>query len=402
MPNNLKTAFCKHALPCLLIVSASLYSCENAKQQDGPDIFNYTETQNEEQFDLTDIQNNGELIILTLYGPYSFFEFRGENFGYQYKLAEEYAKSIGVCLRVEVCRSVNELKEKLADGYGDIIACATSVSELKDADLSVCGEDEITQFMDSIGKMQKDNTISGQGKTAWAVRKSSQELEHSLDSWLKDNKKLFFDISLPRTTTGGRSRTYVPRMNVHSPIRSVAKGIISDYDHLFKKYSRECGWDWRLMAAQSYQESGFDAQAVSWMGAMGLMQLMPSTARTVNVAENEIFSPEANIRGASAYIRFLKNHYADIADENERTCFVLAAYNAGPGHVDDARRLAWKSGKRTDVWKDNVDKFVLCMSESRYYNDPVVEHGYFRGSETFNYVNSILARWHEYRTKIKH
>ena len=243
MPNNLKTAFCKHALPCLLIVSASLYSCENAKQQDGPDIFNYTETQNEEQFDLTDIQNNGELIILTLYGPYSFFEFRGENFGYQYKLAEEYAKSIGVCLRVEVCRSVNELKEKLADGYGDIIACATSVSELKDADLSVCGEDEITQFMDSIGKMQKDNTISGQGKTAWAVRKSSQELEHSLDSWLKDNKKLFFDISLPRTTTGGRSRTYVPRMNVHSPIRSVAKGIISDYDHLFKKYSRECGWD---------------------------------------------------------------------------------------------------------------------------------------------------------------
>ena len=243
MPNNLKTAFCKHALPCLLIVSASLYSCENAKQQDGPDIFNYTETQNEEQFDLTDIQNNGELIILTLYGPYSFFEFRGENFGYQYKLAEEYAKSIGVCLRVEVCRSVNELKEKLADGYGDIIACATSVSELKDADLSVCGEDEITQFMDSIGKMHKDNTISGQGKTAWAVRKSSQELEHSLDSWLKDNKKLFFDISLPRTTTGGRSRTYVPRMNVHSPIRSVAKGIISDYDHLFHKLldsSRRC------------------------------------------------------------------------------------------------------------------------------------------------------------------
>lgn len=401
MLNKIHNVLCRHALPCLLIVSASLCSCENTKQQNTPDIFNYTEEQNDGQFDLTDIQNNGELIMLTLYGPYSFFEFRGENFGYQYKLAEEYAKSIGVCLRVEICRSHDELEKKLADGYGDIIACGVSASELKSAGLSVCGENEITQFLDSIGKTQNDTTLTGQDKVAWAVRKSSQELEESLDSWLKDNKGRFFDISMPRINEGGRSVAFVPRRRVHSPMKSVAKGIISDYDHLFKKYSRECGWDWKLMAAQSYQESGFDPQAVSWMGAMGLMQLMPSTAKTVNVSENELFSPEANVRGASAYIRFLKRHYADIADESERICFILAAYNAGPGHVDDARRLAGKSGKRTDVWKDNVDRFVLCMSESRYYNDPVVEHGYFRGSETYNYVNNILARWNDYRTKIK-
>ena len=162
-----------------------------------------------------------------------------------------------------------------------------------------------------------------------------------------------------------------------------------------------CGWDWRLMAAQAYQESSFDPQAVSYMGAMGLMQLMPGTARDVGVARSEVFVPERNVQGAAKLISQLNTHYASIANGDERINFILAAYNAGSGHVDDARALAKKYGKNPNVWLGNVDVFVLKMSEPQYYNQQEVKYGYFRGSETYEYVNSIRTRWNEYKRKIK-
>jgi membrane-bound lytic murein transglycosylase F len=155
------------------------------------------------------------------------------------------------------------------------------------------------------------------------------------------------------------------------------------------------------MAAQAYQESSFDPQAVSYMGAMGLMQLMPGTARDVGVSQSEVFVPERNVQGASKLINKLNTHYAFISNADERINFILAAYNAGPGHVDDARALAKKYGKNPNVWLGNVDAFVLKMSDSQYYNQPEVKYGYFRGGETYDYVNSIRARWNEYKKKIR-
>jgi membrane-bound lytic murein transglycosylase F len=155
------------------------------------------------------------------------------------------------------------------------------------------------------------------------------------------------------------------------------------------------------MAAQAYQESSFDPQAVSHMGAMGLMQLMPSTAKDVGVSQSEVFNPSSNVQGASKVINKLNKRYASIANKDERLNFILAAYNAGSGHLDDARTLAKKYGKNPDVWLGNVDAFVLKMSDPAYYNQPEVKHGYFRGSETYNYVNSIRTRWSEYKKKIK-
>ena len=69
--------------------------------------------------------------------------------------------------------------------------------------------------------------------------------------------------------------------------------------------------------------------------------------------------------------------------------------------MDDARALALKYGKNPDRWLGNVDVFVLKMSEAQYYNQPEVKHGYFRGSETYGYVNAIRARWEEYRRKVR-
>ena len=173
------------------------------------------------------------------------------------------------------------------------------------------------------------------------------------------------------------------------------------YDAVFKRYSALCQWDWRLLAAQAYQESAFDPLAVSYMGAMGLMQLMPSTAKEVGIDEDEVFDAAANVHGAVKFISNLDRHYASIARRDERINFILAAYNAGPGHIDDARALAKKHGKDPDIWLGNVDSFVLRMSEAEYYNQPEVKHGYFRGAETYNYVNGIRDRWEKYKSSIK-
>ena len=195
----------------------------------------------------------------------------------------------------------------------------------------------------------------------------------------------------------GWSGGIVPRSHPASPILNAAAGQISKYDHLIKRYAHEVGWDWRLLAAQAYQESGFDPQAISWMGAQGLMQLMPSTARSFGV--HNVFDPEQNLRGAAAFIKTLQQRYASVPAD-ERINFILAAYNAGPGHVDDARSLAKKKGRNPDVWQGNVADIVLRMSDSSYYNDPVCRHGYFRGSETYNYVGNIQERWSVYRSKL--
>lgn len=174
------------------------------------------------------------------------------------------------------------------------------------------------------------------------------------------------------------------------------KGIISQWDTYFIRYSSVIGWDWRLLAAQCYQESAFDHHAVSWAGAQGLMQLMPATAARMGLSLAQVFDPERNIDGAVRYLRLLLNEFSDIHNRQERINFVLAAYNGGVGHVRDAMALASKHGRNPQRW-DDVDVFILHLSEPASYRDPVVKYGYLRGSETSGYVRQIMARWASYR-----
>ena len=174
------------------------------------------------------------------------------------------------------------------------------------------------------------------------------------------------------------------------------KGVISRYDAYFKQYAPVARWDWRLLAAQCYQESTFDPQAKSWAGACGLMQIMPSTASHLGLSHSEIFNPEKNIAAAVRYIKELESHFSDVGNANERRSFVLASYNGGYFHIRDAMALAKKDGKNSHSWRD-VSGYVLKLSDPKYYNDPVVKYGYMRGSETHDYVERILSRWSQYR-----
>lgn len=386
----------------LLCVLLSIMACDSNKSQGdaGRSPFKTYTNNASPHLDLPDIQQNGELIVLTLYGPESYFDFRGEDFGVQFMIARQYAKSIGVSIRVDVSRNQRELIEKLQKGEGDFIAFQVDRADSLSSLLEYVGEKELFTFLDSLSSQRKDTSLRPKANAAWTVRKDSPLLSASLSQWMSAHQKDFFDYTTIRVKSSS-GRTYAPRRKVASPILNASRGQISQYDDLFKKYAIKCGWDWRLMAAQAYQESSFDPLAVSYMGAMGLMQLMPGTARDVGVSRSDVFVPERNVQGASKLITQLNTHYASITNGDERINFVLAAYNAGSGHVDDARALAKKYGKNPNVWLGNVDVFVLKMSDPQYYNQQEVKYGYFRGSETYEYVNSIRTRWNEYKRKIK-
>jgi membrane-bound lytic murein transglycosylase F len=154
--------------------------------------------------------------------------------------------------------------------------------------------------------------------------------------------------------------------------------------------------DWRLMAAQCYQESCFDPNAHSWAGAEGLMQIMPSTASHLGLDMGQLHDPEANVAAAAKYMAELGGRFSDIPDPAERCYYVLASYNGGYQHIRDAMALASKFGRNPYSW-GNVSEFVLNLTMPQFYNDPVVKHGYMRGDETVDYVNRIRSRWSEYR-----
>src|SRR5205823_13644032 len=145
---------------------------------------------------------------------------------------------------------------------------------------------------------------------------------------------------------------------------------------------------------QAFQESKFNPNAHSWAGAVGVMQIMPKTARQLRVNPRD---PRQSIDGACRYLWTLDDAWKDsIADEAERIKFILGSYNVGTGHVQDAVRLAEKHGDNARKW-DDVGYWLVRKSQRSVYNDPVVKHGYCRGTEPVAYVDTIVTRWANYR-----
>lgn len=352
----------------LFISIILLFSCTQKKQEQevtpwgtvvGAESFESADT-TDSSIGLDDIVEQGEMIMLTVSGPTTYYDYHGHGMGLHYLLCEKFAASIGVKLRVEVCKDSTELVSKLRDGFGDIIACP-----IKNKNIKNIGPD-------------------------WGVSLENKELASEVEKWyrpemLAETEKAQKDL----LASGGVTR------HVYAPIINRKKGIISKWDHLFQKHAPTARLDWRLMAAQCYQESCFDPKAHSWAGACGLMQIMPSTAKYLGLPMSDIYSPEPNIAAAARFMNELMNHFHDAATQHDRICFALAAYNGGKGHVRDAMALAEKNGRNPYRWHD-VQPFILKLSQPAYYRDPVVKNGYMRGSETSDYVDRIIKRWADY------
>ena len=322
-------------------------------------------------FSLEDIQENGELIMLTVNGPTTYYDYHNHGMGLQYLLCEKFAQQIGVSLRVEECKDTTEMIQKLTKGEGDIIAVPLSRKQTK-GDLLFCG-------------VTPDST-----RTQWAVVGGNKSLADTLNGWFKP--KMIAETKKEENWL--LSSASVTR-HVYSPFLNRSMGVISRYDHLFQRYSGTARMDWRLMAAQCYQESCFDPNAKSWAGACGLMQIMPSTADHLGLPMSAIHDAESNVAAAAKYMAELQGHFSDIGDPTQRVLFALAAYNGGFHHIRDAMNLTRKHGGNPYNW-GHVREYVLRLAQPAYYRDPVVKYGFMRGTETADYVDRIRARWSEY------
>ena len=227
-------------------------------------------------------------------------------------------------------------------------------------------------------------------RSSWSVRKTMPELADTINRWFDKNKsnpnlaqidKRYFEMSKLSDGT--------------EPM--LKKGQISPFDEFFKKYADQYGFDWRLLASISYQESNFLTNRSSWEGAGGLMGLMPRTAKALGVSGDKLYDPEENIKAACKLLVKLEKYFSNV-DKEEQIKYVLSAYNAGQAHVLDAQALAKKYGKEPKNWAD-VESYLLLKSQPEYYNDSVCNAGYLRGKETVDYVSNVLQRWNYYKNK---
>jgi membrane-bound lytic murein transglycosylase F len=263
---------------------------------------------------------------------------------------------------------------------------------MEEIDYTVCDENVGLVNATYYPQLDVGTAISFPQNVAWAVHPGSDSLLKAIDQWITDFRRTDKYVLLYHKYFTNR-HSY---RSIHSEYYTLESGKISPFDEVIKKESERIGWDWRLLASVVYQESRFNPMAISWAGAFGLMQLMPVTAKSYGITVDS--SPEEQIRAGASFIKWLDERLDDIVtDPEERIKFILASYNIGLGHIQDARRLAELFDSDPNIWFDSVDKWLLKKSEPEYYTNHVVRYGFARGIETYNFVKDILERYEHYK-----
>ena len=224
----------------------------------------------------------------------------------------------------------------------------------------------------------RDDLVLREGaRLAWAIRPDSPQLKTFLDTFLKENREgtLFGNIIRNR---------YIRDFNwTENAMGATELSRYHKLSALFKKYGTDYGMDPTLLAAQGFQESRLDQSVRSPVGAIGVMQLLPSTAKDKNVAIPNIDELEPNIEAGAKYMAFLKERYfsGPELDELNGSLLALASYNAGPGRIRRLRREAAERGYDHNLWFDNVEVIVAEQV----------------GRETVQYVSNIFKYYLTYR-----
>jgi len=211
--------------------------------------------------------------------------------------------------------------------------------------------------------------VSEHTPIAWMVRKQNPELKASLNRFLLKRRRgsHFGNIYY---------RQYFKQTRwINNPLAPTDQGKFSRYVPLFRKYGAQYGFDWMLLAAIAYQESDMSHNRRSHAGAVGLMQVLPSTSSDINVDIANIADPENNVHAGAKYLALLRDvYFADPdLDPRDRIRFVLAAYNAGPIRIQQCQRLAKKLGYDPNRWFQNTEIAAMRLI----------------GSETVRYVSNI-------------
>lgn len=408
------------------------------------------------------------LRAVTLYGPTSYFIYKGEEMGYDYTLVKEFAAYQHKALKLTVAQSLSAAIDLLDGGEAELLAYNVPITAHYRSLVLACGPEtystqvlvqpklkgsgDIKDVTELVGKdvyviddskylrrLQNLNselaaeinihTVSPDSATAEDlialvssgqipltvvdsdIARLNETYFHDLDistevsmpqraSWavapgntaLADEVNSWFETELQSQANEDLLKRFF-EMSKSEPYRAFdfSKGYISKFDNLFKRYSANINWDWRLMAAQAYAESRFNPKARSWVGARGLMQVMPATGRGYGAKTTSLNNPEVSVRVASRLLSDLNRYLINLVpNDKEREKFIIAAYNCGIAHIYDAIALAKKYGLDPQKWDNNVEKALLMKMNPQYYNDPVVKYGYARGSETSAYVKRIM------------
>lgn len=219
--------------------------------------------------------------------------------------------------------------------------------------------------------------IHSGGAIAWAVRKNSPELLKSLNAFVLKNKK--------GTQLGNiiYNRYYENPRWIKNAVAGNERQKLTRLMPLFKKYGEKYNFDPLILSALAYQESGFNNKKRSSRGAVGVMQVLPSTAADKNINVKDVTNLENNIHAGTKYLDFLRRRYftePDIAPP-DRVFFSLAAYNAGPARISQMRRLAADRDLDTNRWFFNTE--VIAAEKI--------------GRETVTYVTNISKYYIAYR-----
>lgn len=262
-------------------------------------------------------------------------------------------------------------------------------------DYAVCDEDIARVNSFYYENIDVETPVSFDQNLAWAVSNKSSNLLDTLNVWLEK----FTQTAEYKIIKGKYYNNPYWAKKVFTESFKVKSGNISQWDENFRFASSSIDWDWRLFASMVYQESRFKHNVESHMGAYGLMQFMPATADYFGI--NHVTDPRTQIKAGARYLKWIEKRFEDsITDPEQRVKFILASYNAGLGHVIDARNLARKYGKDPNVWDDNVDYFILNKSNPEFFRDTTIKYGSLRGIETYNYVNEIMQRYKHYQNII--
>ncbi len=206
-----------------------------------------------------------------------------------------------------------------------------------------------------------------------------------------------------------RGWTYMPEVEWVTPSKRIVDEVlvvayaninsyISYYDELFREASTPYGHDWRLMSAIAYVESRFKPHAISYSGAVGLMQIMPRIGRSFGFTPMELLDPEINVRVANMLVLNIESMLSLPSNITLRDKYslILASYNGGIGHVFDAQRIARRQGGDPHVWS-NVVSPLLQLRDSAVYNSELVRFGSFHtAGHTVAYVRDVMRKFDEY------
>ncbi|MGE5344854.1 MAG: transglycosylase SLT domain-containing protein [Acidithiobacillales bacterium] len=211
--------------------------------------------------------------------------------------------------------------------------------------------------------------------SGWAIRKESPKLREILgEFYVKFVKK--------QNLIAARIAKYNRQVKqLKDPTKSADYKRFEETVSFFKKYGAKYSFDPLMLAAQGYQESQLNQQARSHVGAVGIMQVLPATGAELKVGDIHVAEP--NVHAGTKYMDQLMTKYFPDAkfDEQNRTLFAFASYNAGPGNIKRMRTEAEKRGLDPNVWFNNVEIVTAAKI----------------GTETTTYVRNIFKYYVAYK-----